>query len=45
MVVFWGHGGPWRSVALYEGVCGGLIGVALGWEVWRGGKEVRVKSG
>lgn len=33
--VFAGHGGPWRSVAVFEGVMGGMLGVALGWEGWR----------
>jgi hypothetical protein len=38
VLVFRGHGGPWRNVAIYEGVCGGIVAFALGWEVWRGGK-------
>ena len=26
----------WMGVAVYEGVCGGMIGLALLWEGWRG---------
>jgi len=39
--VFWGHGGPWRNVSIFEGVMGGLLGVALGWESRRGGEKVK----
>jgi len=40
--VFLGDGGPWRNVAVYEGVCGALIAAALVWEGLRG--EVKGKK-
>jgi hypothetical protein len=30
--VFSPHGGSWIKVAAYEGVCGGLLALALAWE-------------
>lgn len=36
--VFMGDGGPWVNVAIYEGVCGVILGAALAWERFKGGK-------
>ena len=32
VIVFAGHGGPWRNVAVFEGVMGVLLGGALACE-------------
>jgi hypothetical protein len=37
--VFLSHGGPWVTVAIFEGVCGGLTVAALGWESLNGGSK------
>jgi hypothetical protein len=34
--IFWPYGGVWRNVAVFEAGCGGVLGVAMGWESWRG---------
>lgn len=34
--VFWGDGGAWRNVAIYEGVCGVALGLGLCWEKFMG---------
>jgi hypothetical protein len=44
VIVFWGHGGPWRNVSIFEGVMGGLLGAALVLEGWRTGSEEKGKS-
>ena len=32
--VFGADGGPWRNVAVFEGVCGGVLAAVLLWEGW-----------
>lgn len=36
--IFWTDGGVWRKVAIFEGVCGGVLAGSLVWES-RDGKE------
>jgi hypothetical protein len=41
--VFLRHGGPWRNVAIFEGVMGAVLGIALELER-RLGREKKAKS-
>jgi hypothetical protein len=34
-LVFWGYGGVWKNVAIFEALCGGLVAGAMGWEALR----------
>ncbi|KAM3067331.1 hypothetical protein ACMFMF_009825 [Clarireedia jacksonii] len=34
VLVFLRNGGVWRKVAIFEGVCGGLLAASLLWEVY-----------
>lgn len=31
-VIFWSHGGKWRQVAVFEGVCAALMKLGMVWE-------------
>jgi hypothetical protein len=39
VVVFWSHGGPWKNVAVFEGVSATVTALALAWERFTGASE------